>query len=133
MLGDPIIVFSEQVMDPTVQYILSMIIFIAIPFILYVAYSIYFWKKRFDFRKIHNVQQYKPMPRQLRMITTISKVYIILNLLTGGFSLYSTVQYRGEIKPDYSRNLMNVQGVGQEELGRKLFELKGSIVLVDIS
>lgn len=128
MLGDPIIVFAEKVIDPKSQYVLSMIIFIAIPFILYVAYSIYFWKKRFDFRKIHNVQQYKPMPRQLRMITTISKMYIVLNLLTGGFSLYSTIQYRDEIKPE-RRNLMNVKGPGHDKLGRHMFKGKGRNIL----
>lgn len=100
MFFEPIILFHKNTMDPTAQYILSFIIFIAIPFILYVSYSIYFWKKKFDFRNFHNPGQYKPMSNELKQITIVAKIYIFLNILTGAFSAYSTVLYRDEIRPE---------------------------------
>jgi hypothetical protein len=84
--------------DIKFKYWLDMIIFIFIPFIIYVVFSIYFWYKKFQYKKIHIASRSKQMSKELKYIIFISYVYIGLNFCTGMFALYNTLASRSELQ-----------------------------------
>ena len=75
-----------------------MFIFVFIPFTIYVGFSIYFWYKRHQFKKVYNPSRRKQKPKELKIIIWICYLYIALNVLTGLFSCYNTFESIDELK-----------------------------------
>ena len=92
-------IYYKMEISKTIKYLIDIIIFVAVPFIIYVSFSFYFWHKINQFKKIHKSAQSVKMPSELKYIVKTCYVYIALNLFTGLFSCALTILFRDQIQP----------------------------------
>ena len=82
----------------TATYVISMLIFVFLPFLIYISFSIYFCKKMVRVSDHYErTRQSKRLSKECKQIILHSILYIFFNLSDFVISLYSCIKYSNQL------------------------------------